>query len=91
MLSVFERFRSWLRKHDLVYDDLHLSFHKTQLFDTSTDAVVDDSPKVQEKAVNRGVMATGLLLPWNRDYANNGIMLFDNLNDILSHILNVNG
>ncbi len=54
----------WLEKHGLVYDELHLSFHKTQLFTESTDVVVDDSPAmVLEKAVDKGVRATGLLFP----------------------------
>jgi hypothetical protein len=78
----------WLEQHGLVYDELHLSFHKTQLFDISIDVVVDDAPQVLEKAVDKGVMATGLLFPWNRDFANNGLRLFNNLNDVLSHILN---
>jgi len=77
----------WLEKHGLVYDDLHLSFHKTQLFTESIDAVVDDSPSVLEKAFDKGLMATGLLFPWNRDYADNGFMLFNDLNEILDHIL----
>ena len=78
----------WLEQHGLVYDELHLSFHKTQLFDISTDVVVDDAPQVLEKAVDKGAMATGLLFPWNRDFANNGLRLFNNLNDVLNHILN---
>jgi hypothetical protein len=78
----------WLEKHSLVYDELHLSFHKTRLFDASTDVVVDDSPMVLEKAVDKGVMAAGLLFPWNREYADNGFRLFNNLNEILTHILN---
>jgi len=77
----------WLKKHGLVYDELHLSFHKTQLFDTSTNVVVDDAPKVLEKAVENGVMATGLLFPWNQAYSDNGFNLFNNLNEIVSHIL----
>jgi beta-phosphoglucomutase-like phosphatase (HAD superfamily) len=78
----------WLERHSLVYDELHLSFHKTRLFDRFTDVVVDDAPQVLERAVDRGVMATGLMFPWNRDYANNGFRLFENLNEILEHILN---
>mgnify|MGYP001184893653 CR=1 FL=1 len=80
--------KKWLEKHGLVYDELHLSFHKTELFDMSTDVVVDDSPHVLEKAVDKGVMATGLLFPWNRDYTDNGFRLFSNLNEVLEHILN---
>jgi hypothetical protein len=48
--------------------------------------VVDDSPQVLERAVDKGVMATGLLFPRNREYAGNGFRLFENLNEILSHI-----
>jgi hypothetical protein len=77
----------WLKKHGLVYDELHLSFHKTQLFDKSADVVVDDAPQVLEKAVEKGLMATGLMFPWNREYTDNGFRLFKNLNDVLSHIL----
>jgi len=77
----------WLKAHGLVYDELHLSFNKTQLFDESIDVVVDDSPHVLEKAVEKGVIATGLLFPWNRNYEDNGFNLFNNLNDILNYIL----
>ncbi len=77
----------WLEMHGLVYNELHLSFDKTRLFDKSTDVVVDDAPQVLEKAVEAGVMAAGLLFPWNQAYSDNGFRLFNNLNDILSHIL----
>jgi 5' nucleotidase, deoxy (Pyrimidine), cytosolic type C protein (NT5C) len=77
----------WLETHGLVYDELHLSYHKTRLFDKSTDVVVDDAPQVLEKAVDRGVVATGLLFPWNREFTDNGFRLFDNLNEILEFIL----
>jgi uncharacterized HAD superfamily protein len=77
----------WLEKHELVYDELHLSFHKTQLFTDSTDVVVDDSPHVLEKAVAKGVMATGLLFPWNRLFSENGYILLNSLDEILRFIL----
>ena len=78
----------WLRKHGLVYDDLHLSFHKTRLFNMFTDVVVDDAPEVLEKAVESGARAVGLLFPWNREYRNNGFRLYSSLDEILDHILN---
>jgi hypothetical protein len=77
----------WLQMHDLVYDDLHLSYHKTRLFDMNTTLVVDDSPGVLEKAVESGAMATGLIFPWNRGYADSGFRLFGNLDEVLTHIL----
>jgi hypothetical protein len=77
----------WLRKHGLVYDDIHLSYHKTNLINKKTAVVVDDSPYVLEKAVEHNVMATGLLFPWNEAYPHNGFRLFHNLNEILESIL----
>lgn len=78
---------SWLKRHGLVYDDIHLSYHKTSLFDNGTDVVVDDAPQVLEKAVESGALATGLLFPWNRAYSDNGFRLCSNLNEILDGIL----
>lgn len=77
----------WLEQHGLVYDALHLSYHKTKLFDMFTNVVVDDHPGVLEKAVENGAMATGLLFPWNRAYSENGFRLFHNLDEVLNHIL----
>jgi hypothetical protein len=77
----------WLNKHGLVYDNLHLSFHKTNLFNMFTDVVVDDAPQVLVRAMESGAKATGLLFPWNREYADNGCRLYSSLNEILSHIL----
>ncbi len=78
---------TWLQKHNLIYDELHLSHNKTRLFDESIDVVIDDAPVVLQKAAERGVRATGLLFPWNRAYSNNGFRLFNSLNDVLDHIL----
>lgn len=77
----------WIDMHGLIYDELHLSFNKTALFNLFTDVVVDDAPKVLEKAVESGAIGVGLLFPWNKDYVNNGFRLFNNLNEVLSHIL----
>ena len=77
----------WLEMHSLMHDELHLSFDKTQLFGEQTDVVVDDAPQILEKAVEAGIKAAGLLFPWNQAYSDNGFRLFNNLNDILSHIL----
>jgi uncharacterized HAD superfamily protein len=77
----------WLRKHGLVYDELHLSHHKIRLINRETTVVVDDSPTVLETAVQHGAIATGLLFPWNQAYRNNGFRLCNNLNEILEGIL----
>ena len=77
----------WLLRHQLQYDSLHLSFNKSVLFDRHTHVVVDDSPKVLEKALASGAVGTGLLFPWNREYRSNGFQLFDNLSKVLDYIL----
>jgi HAD superfamily hydrolase (TIGR01509 family) len=76
----------WLARHQLTYDELHLSFEKSVLFDQAA-VVVDDAPHTLEKAVASGALAAGLLFPWNRAYVGNGIGLFRDLNDVLGYIL----
>ncbi len=76
----------WLEKHHLAYDELHLSFDKTVLFDRAA-VVVDDAPQTLETAVARGAKAAGLLFPWNRSYASNGFGLFPDLDAVRGYIL----
>ena len=78
----------WLRKHELVYDELHLSYDKTVLFDETCHVVVDDSPFVLEAAAKKGLIASGLMFPWNDNNGDNGYRLFSDLKEILDHILN---
>lgn len=75
----------WLGKHGLVYDDLHLSFDKTVLFDQAA-VVVDDQPQALEKAVEHKAIGAGLLFPWNKKYAGNGFGLFGNLDEVMKYI-----
>ncbi|MCS7280799.1 MAG: hypothetical protein NZ583_04125 [Desulfobacterota bacterium] len=74
----------WLKKHDLPFDELHLSYDKTVLFG-SVDLVVDDSPFVHEKAKSFGIMALGIEYPWNRNF---DLLLFKNLTEILLYLEN---
>lgn len=76
----------WLAQHRLPYDELHLSLDKTVLF-PGADVVVDDAPPILKKAVESGLLGTGLLFPWNRAYVGNGFSLFQNLNDVLNYIM----
>ncbi len=75
----------WLKKHELHYDDLHLSFDKSVLFHDAT-VVVDDAPHTLEKAVAHKALGAGLLFPWNKEFAGNGFGLFNNLNEIMEYI-----
>jgi uncharacterized protein len=79
----------WLARHNLPYDELHLSLDKTILF-PKADVIVDDSPLTLEKAIESGMLGAGLLFPWNKAYAGNGFRLFHNLNEVLDYILRSN-
>jgi hypothetical protein len=75
----------WLSRHQLVHDELHLSFDKSVLFGRAA-VVVDDAPQTLQKAVAAGALAAGLLFPWNRAFAGNGFGLFPHLRDVLNYI-----
>ncbi len=77
----------WLTKHQLIFDEIHLTYDKTVLIDKTCHAVVDDSPHILAKAAEIGVTAAGLLFPWNKHVSNNGYKLCQNLNEILKYIL----
>jgi hypothetical protein len=78
----------WLERHGLLYDELHLSHKKTDIYNRFTDVVVDDIPQFLEKAVECGAKATGLLFPWNENHNNNGFRFYSGLDEVLSYILN---
>lgn len=82
-----EQTRRWLHKHDLLFDDIHLSHDKTVLLDEACNVVVDDSPHILDYAVEKRIRAAGLLFPWNRKCASNGHRLFRDLRDVLRYIL----
>jgi hypothetical protein len=75
----------WLAKHDLPYDELHLSFDKSVLFKDAA-VVVDDAPQTLEKAVAHKAVGAGLLFPWNKAYAGNGFGLFQDLDEVMKYI-----
>jgi hypothetical protein len=72
----------WLKKHGLVFDEVHLMHDKSVLFESSW-AIIDDSPVTLEKAAQAGILHAGLLAPWN---ANTSHPLFKTLPEILEYI-----
>lgn len=83
MLKPTER---WLAKHELPYDELHLSFDKTVLFGNAS-VVVDDAPQTLEKAVASKAIGAGLLFPWNKAYAGNEFGLCRDLPEVLAYVM----
>ena len=72
----------WLKKHDLPYDEVHLSYDKSVLFDKCW-AIVDDSPETLDKAVEAKIVRAGLRNPWNEKEEH---PLFDNLMEIFQYL-----
>jgi FMN phosphatase YigB (HAD superfamily) len=73
---------NWLEKNRLLFDEIHLSYDKAVLFPESI-ALVDDSPVNLHKAVEAGIVGTGLLCPWNE---NSGYPLFGTLAEVLGYL-----
>jgi FMN phosphatase YigB (HAD superfamily) len=73
---------NWLKKYHLSFDEVHLSYDKSVLFAESL-ALVDDSPINLDKAVEAGLLGTGLIYPWNE---RSGHPLFQNLIEVLEYL-----
>lgn len=73
---------NWLKKYDLIFDDIHLSYDKTVLFD-GCQYIIDDSPIIMDKAARKGIPCYGLKMPWNE---RGNYRIFDTLTDILHYI-----
>jgi hypothetical protein len=71
-----------MQKNRLAHDEIHLSYDKSVLFPDSI-ALVDDSPLNLGKAVEAGILGTGLLFPWNE---NSGFPLFKTLSEVLEYL-----
>lgn len=72
----------WLAKNDLPFDEIHLSYDKSVLFEESW-AIVDDSPVTLEKAKHAGIVRTGLKNPWN---AHENHPLFGTLTEVYDYL-----
>ena len=48
---------------------------------------VDDAPQALEKAVEHKAIGAGLLFPWNKAYAGNGVGLFKDLDEVMKYIV----
>ena len=80
--DTYEPTVNWMKEQRLAYDEIHLSYDKSVLFPDSI-ALVDDSPVNLHKAVEAGIVGTGLLCPWNE---NSGYPLFKTLIEVLGYL-----
>jgi FMN phosphatase YigB (HAD superfamily) len=80
--DTYESTVRWMKKYRLAFDEIHLSYDKSILFPSSL-ALVDDSPMNLRKAVEAGILGTGLLAPWNE---NSGYPLFKTLIEVLGYL-----
>jgi hypothetical protein len=72
----------WLRANKLLFDEIHLSYDKTALFDDCW-CVIDDSPFTLQKAERAGILGAGLKMPWNET---GDFFLFDDLKEVLQFL-----
>lgn len=80
--GTLEATERWLKKHNLTFDEVHLSHDKTVLFDDCW-AIVDDSPVTLDKAEQAGIIRVGLRNPWNE---NKNHPLFNNLGEVYTYL-----
>ena len=80
--DTYESTVRWMKKYRLAFDEIHLSYDKSILFPSSL-ALVDDSPMNLRKAVEAGILGTGLLCPWNE---NLGYALFRTLPEVREYL-----
>lgn len=76
----------WLQLNNMVYDDIHISYDKTEMFDKKSVLVVDDSPVTMQIALDNGIKAAGLDLPWNRCMKNTGAYTGKTMRDIYKYV-----
>jgi hypothetical protein len=76
----------WLDINKMIYDDIHISYDKTGEFDDRTVLVVDDSPITMQHALDRGMRAAGLDLPWNRCMKNTDAFTGKTMKDIYCYV-----
>lgn len=76
--KALEPTKNWLRRNNLLFDKVHLSYDKTVLFD-AVDYVIDDSPPIINRACLEGIPVAALRKPWN---AMLNVPLYENLLEI---------
>ncbi|MCX5816179.1 MAG: hypothetical protein NTX75_08055 [Proteobacteria bacterium] len=80
--GTFDATRKWLMINDLSFNEVHLSYDKTVLFNKCW-AIVDDSPVTLEKAKQAGIVRVGLRNAWNEKEDH---PLFNNLMEVLDYL-----
>jgi hypothetical protein len=78
--------KRWLKSYNLIYDDIHVSWDKTELFNDS-DLLIDDNPKLLLEAYEKySLPCSGLLWPWNKSLSNI-IPLYKSLTEIFENFV----
>ena len=80
--GTFDATKKWLTINNLIFDEVHLSYDKTVLFNQCW-AIVDDSPITLGKAKAAGIVRAGLKNPWNEREEH---PLFSDLTEIFKYL-----
>jgi HAD superfamily hydrolase (TIGR01509 family) len=80
----FDSLKKFLDNNNLRYDDIKLSDDKTKdMSNTKVNLIIDDSPKVLDKAKQLGYFAVGLEYPYNKD---KGYLLFKDITNMIIYL-----
>ena len=75
--------KEWLKRNNLVFDELYVCQDKTEMFNKAIfRLVVDDNPYILKAAAEKGIRAVGLRKPWNVNHVDKKIELYDTLEEI---------
>lgn len=70
----------WLMNKQIKYNEIHISYDKTVLFDKSVKLVVEDSPVTINESCKRGISTIGVRRPWNRNLKDQNLIMINNYN-----------
>jgi hypothetical protein len=83
----FRTLQKWLEINDLYYDELHISYDKTKLFNEDVKLIIDDCPSTILHSINIGKKCLSICYPWNKILKKElGTNMKDNLKEIYDSI-----
>jgi hypothetical protein len=80
---------AWMRKHCFKYDELHISYDKTQLFKQNFVLLIDDSPDNMRSAMENGMKAASIRCPWNECMEGTGAFIGETMEDVTDYVKSI--
>lgn len=80
---------SWMQQHCFKYDDLHISYDKTQLFKDNFVLLIDDSPDNMRSALENGMKAASIMCPWNECMRGTEAFIGETMDDVVDYVKSI--